>query len=359
VVGDHPVPGPRSAAAAAAIGEIAARVRADDYVIVLVSGGGTSLAAAPAPDVAGFGQDDLAELYAAVLASGADIVAMNAVRKRFARWSGGRLATALAPAHIQCLVVSDVLGDDVASISSGPCAPDPVTATALLAALQRTGLGARLPDAARRHLARAAAGEAPDTPKPSDRAFEHVTTRVIVSNGHALGAAADRVRAAGIDDVTVVGAPLTGEAAIAGVRLASDLIARRKRARGPRIARCVIWGGETTVTFAERAGPSAGVLGGRNQELALAAARSLSDAGEQGRDISILAAGTDGRDGPTDAAGAIVDGLTWPAVAAAGRDPAVDLAAHDAYRALDAAGALLRTGHSGTNVMDIVIGLVL
>jgi glycerate 2-kinase len=359
VVGDHPIPGPRSAAAAAAIGDLAARVRADDHVIVLVSGGGTSLAAAPALEVAQFGQDDLARLYAAVLASGADIVAMNAVRKRFARWSGGRLAVALAPARVHCLVVSDVLGDDVASISSGPCAPDPITAAALLTELERSRLWERLPEAARRHLARAARGDVPDTPKPSDRAFEHVMTRVIVSNAQALAAAGDGARAAGIDEVTVVAAPLTGEAAIAGVRLASDLIARRKRARGPRIARCVIWGGETTVTFADRAGPSAGVLGGRNQELALAAARSLFDAGDHARDITILAAGTDGRDGPTDAAGAIVDSLTWAAVTFAGRDPAADLAAHNAYPALDAGGALLRTGHTGTNVMDVVIGLVL
>jgi hydroxypyruvate reductase len=361
VVGDHPIPGPRSMAAADAIGAVAALVRGGDHVIVLVSGGATSLAAAPAPDVPAFSQDDLGALYTALMTSGADIVAMNAVRKRFIRWGGGRLAVALQGAWVHCLIVSDVLGDDVASISSGPCVGDPVTAPALVATLERGGLWARLPDAARRHLSAVARGDAPETPKPHDPAFARVAIRLIVSNAHALAAAAAAARAAGIDEVTVVESPLTGEASIAGVRLASELMARQKRARGPdaRKSKCVIWGGETTVTFATGGAPPADALGGRNQELALAAARSLDDDGEQMGRIAMLAAGTDGRDGPTDAAGGVVDGMTWRTVSAAGRDPAADLAAHAAHRALDAAGALLRTGHTGTNVMDIVIGLIL
>lgn len=361
VVGDHPIPGPQSMAAADAIGETTASVREGDHVIVLLSGGGTSLAAAPAPDVKGFSQNDLAGLYAALMTSGADITAMNAVRKRFARWAGGRLAVALAQAWVHCLIVSDVVGDDVASISSGPCVGDPMTAAALVASLERSGVWSRLPDAARRHLSAVASGDAPETPKPRDRAFAHVAVRVIVSNANAMSAAAAAARTAGIDEVTVAELPLTGEASIAGVRLASELMARQKRARGPdaRKSKCVIWGGETTVTFAGVGVPPADALGGRNQELALAAARSLDDDGEQMGRIAILAAGTDGRDGPTDAAGAIVDGTTWRAVEAAGRDPAADLASHAAHRALGAAGALLKTGQTGTNVMDIVIGLIL
>jgi glycerate 2-kinase len=310
--------------------------------------------------VPGFNQGDLAELYAALLASGADIVAMNAVRKRFARWSGGRLAVALTGAWVHCLVVSDVLGDDVASISSGPCVADPVTGSELVATLERGGLWRRLPEAARRHLSAVARGDAPETPKPHDPAFSRVAIRVIVSNAHAVAAAAAAALDMGIDDVTIVDAPLAGEASIAGVRLASELMARKKRARGPdaRKTRCVIWGGETTVTFATGE-LAADALGGRNQELALAAARSLADGGESVGRIAILAAGTDGRDGPTDAAGAVVDAMTWGAVAAAGRDPASDLASHAAYRALDAAASLVRTGQTGTNVMDVVIGLIL
>jgi glycerate 2-kinase len=360
VVGDHPIPGARSMAAARAVSDTVASVREGDHVVVLLSGGGTSLAAAPAADVPGFSQRDLADLYAALMTSGADIVAMNAVRKRFAQWSGGRLAVALTGAWVHCLVVSDVLGDDVASISSGPCVADPLSAPDVVAILERGGLWTRLPDAARRHLSAVARGDAPETPKPHDAAFSRVAIRVIVSNAHAVAAAAAAARHMGLDDVTIVDAPLNGEASIAGVRLASELMARQKRARGAdaRKSRCVIWGGETTVTFAT-GGPAADALGGRNQELALAAARSLADGGEQVSRIAILAAGTDGRDGPTDAAGAVVDAMTWRTVAAAGRDPATDLADHAAYRALDAAGALIRTGHTGTNVMDIVIGLIL
>jgi glycerate 2-kinase len=361
VAGDHPIPGPHSLAAADAIGETVADVRDGDHVIVLVSGGGTSLAAAPAGDVPGFSQRDLADLYAALMTSGADITMMNAVRKRFARWAGGRLAVALARAWVHCLIVSDVVGDDVASISSGPCVGDPVTARDLVPALERSGVWARLPDAARQHLAAVARGDAPETPKPQGAAFAHVATRVIASNANAVQAAATAARNAGIDEVTVSELPLSGEAAIAGVRLASELMARQKRARGPdaRKSKCVIWGGETTVTFAGPGAPPADALGGRNQELALAAARSLDDDGEETGRIALLAAGTDGRDGPTDAAGAIVDGSTWRTIEAAGRNPAADLASHTAYRALGSAGALLQTGPTGTNVMDIVIGLIL
>jgi hydroxypyruvate reductase len=363
VVGDHPIPAAQSAAAAQAIGDVAALIRPEDEVLALVSGGGTSLVAAPAPELADFTQGDLGVLYAALLASGADIVAMNAIRKRFTRWSGGRLAVAVAPARVHCLVVSDVLGDDLASISSGPWVADPVTSADLVASLERSRLWEKLPPKARAHLAAVVAGAASETPKPSDPAFATVAATVIVSNAHAIAAAAACARDAGIDEVTVVPTPLSGEAAIAGIRLASDLVARKKRARGPRMTRCLVWGGETTVTLDPPDDSGAGAaewpLGGRNQELALAAARSLREAGDNGSGITLLAAGTDGRDGPTDAAGAIVDGLTWYAVEGAGRDPARDLAAHDSYRALDAAHALLRTGHSGTNVMDIVIALIL
>lgn len=208
----------------------------------------------------------------------------------------------------------------------------------------------------RAHLERIACGEVPDTPKPGDPAFTNVRAQVIVSNRHAVEAAAARAREIGFDEVIISPTPLAGEASIAGVRLASELLARRKLARGAYRSRCVLWGGETTVTLGTaRSTPG---LGGRSQELALAAARSLADAGDTASGIALLAAGTDGRDGPTDAAGAIVDGLTWTAVSAAGRDPAADLAGHDAYRALDAASALLRTGYTGTNVMDVAFGLI-
>lgn len=359
VVGDHPIPKEGSFAAAQAIGDAASRVRGEDHVLALISGGGSSLAAAPAPQVHGLTQADVSALYQALLDSGADIHLVNSVRKRFVRWTGGRLAVAVAPAHVHCLAVSDIPGDDLGMISSGPCVADPLDARTLIRELQAAGVWLRLPEWARLHLDAVVQGREPETPKPGDPAFRHVAARVIVSNRHALEAAAAQARKAGIDEVVIEPALLGGEASIAGLRTASDLIARRKRARGPRISRCVLWGGETTVTIADA--PSAAVpgLGGRSQELALAAARSLADAGEQAAGITLLAAGTDGRDGPTDAAGAVIDRTTWAAIATAGRDPAVDLARHNAYCALDAAGALLRPGLTGTNVMDLVIGLLL
>jgi hydroxypyruvate reductase len=269
VVGDHPIPGPQSLAAAQAIGDVVAGVQTGDHVLVLISGGGSSLAAAPAPEVAGFSQGDLGQLYEALLASGADIHLVNAVRKRFARWTGGRLALALSHAHVHCLAVSDVPGDDPGAISSGPCVGDSMTAPTLVATLHASRVWQRLPRPAQMHLDAAANGLVPETPKPNAPALRQAATRVIVSNRQALETAAARARAAGIEEVTIEPALLTGEAAIAGVRMASDLIARRKRARGPRVPRCILWGGETTVTIPDQAGSDGAgpVRGGRCQEL--------------------------------------------------------------------------------------------
>jgi glycerate-2-kinase len=356
VVGDHPIPGAGSLAAAAAIADATTRVGSAERVLALVSGGASALVAAPLPDIPDFGPSELARLYEALLASGADIGIVNAVRKRFTQWSAGRITIALPGKRIDCLLVSDVPGDDPASISSGPFVGDPVVTSDLISRLERSGRWMRFDAVVRAHLERIACGEVPDTPKPGDPVFTNVRAQVIVSNRHAVEAAAARAREIGFDEVIISPTPLAGEASIAGVRLASELLARRKLARGAYRSRCVLWGGETTVTLGTASGTPG--LGGRSQELALAAARSLADAGDTASGITLLAAGTDGRDGPTDAAGAIVDGLTWTAVSAAGRDPATDLAGHDAYRALDAASALLRTGYTGTNVMDVAFGLI-
>ena len=352
VAGDHPEPGPGSLAAADALGGVAARVGAGDEVWVLLSGGTTSLIGAPEP---GISSRDLTALYALLLGSGLDITAMNRIRKRFSRWGGGKLARALAPATVRVYVVSDVIGDDFASIGSGPCVPDPTTAAEVRRLLEESALWDRVPSSARALVAAIEAGTAPETPKPGDAAFARVSLEVIASNRLALEAAARHAAAAGLKP-EVAAEPLAGEAAAAGARLAALLLQNCGRSGIPQQdaahahRRCFIWGGETTVTL----GSEAPGLGGRCQELALAAARTLDGAAAG---IALLAAGTDGRDGPTDAAGAIVDGATWAAATAAGRDPAHDLRAHDAYGSLDAAGALLRPGLTGTNVMDVVIGM--
>jgi hydroxypyruvate reductase len=348
VAGDHPEPGPNSLAAARALHQAATRASAGDEVWVLLSGGTTSLLGAP---VEGITPDELTAIYALLLASGLDITAMNRIRKRFSRWGAGRLARALAPARVRVYVVSDVIGDDLASIGSGPCVPDRSSAADVRDLLRRSALWERLPESARRQVTDAESGQTAETPKPGDPAFARVTLELIASNGLALEAAAKRAAELGLAPI-VTDTPLAGEAAEVGASVAATLL--QDCARGdipqPERRRCLIWGGETTVTL----GTSPPGLGGRCQELALAAARMLS-AAEPG--VALLAAGTDGRDGPTDAAGAIVDGRTWKAVTQAGRDPGRDLEAHDAYRALDAAGALLRPGLTGTNVMDVVIGI--
>jgi glycerate 2-kinase len=343
--GDHPEPGVRSFAAADALATVAARVRPQDEAWVLLSGGTTSLIGAPE---AGLSTDDLTRLYSLLLGSGLDITAMNRIRKRFSRWGGGKLARALAPARVRVFLVSDVIGDDLASIGSGPCVPDPTSASDIRRLLQNAGLWHSVPTSARELVESMETGRTAETPKPGDQAFARVTLELVVSNRLALEAAAKRAAELGLA-TDVVETPIAGEASAVGASVAAKLLYNCARHSIPQPS-CIIWGGETTVTL----GPGPSGLGGRSQELALAAARVLEGAP---KGTALLAAGTDGRDGPTDAAGAIVDGQTWPAIARASRDPARDLAAHDAYHALDAAGALLRPGLTGTNVMDVVIGV--
>ena len=336
VVGDHPEPLGGSLAAANALGDLTRQVRPGDHVWVLLSGGATSLIGAP---VEGLSQENLRTLYAALLSSGLDIAQMNRIRKRFTRWGGGKLAVALSGAAVRQLIVSDVIGDDLAAIGSGPLIGDPTTAQEihqLLPALPGLGNLAEL------------RGAVTETPKPDHPAVVSVTTRIVSSNRLALEAAS--TVAAGLGLVPeVVPNPVMGEARLAGASVAATLrnYSQSRSTQGA-ARRCVIWGGETTVTL----GASPG-LGGRSQELALAVAREL--AGTSG--ISVLAAGTDGRDGPTDAAGAFVDGSTWETIERAGIDPGKELESHNAYPALDAAGALFRPGLTGTNVMDVIIGI--
>ena len=347
VEGDHPEPGPSSFAAAEAVGAMAARVDGEDEVWVLLSGGTTSLIGAPEP---GLDPPELTAIYRLLLGSGLDITAMNRIRKRFTRWGGGKLARALAPARVKVYIVSDVIGDDLPSIGSGPCVPDPTTAAEVRELLEASGLWRRIPESARALVTSAERGKTAETPKQGDPAFAGVTLELIASNRLALEAAARRATELGLVP-TVMEAPISGEAATVGATLAHHLLEKRASNPGsPSKGFALIWGGETTVSL----GDGGEGLGGRCQELALAAARVMKNAPDG---IALLAAGTDGRDGPTDAAGAIVDGKTWAAISANGRDPARDLAGHDAYHALDAAGALLRPGLTGTNVMDIVIGV--
>lgn len=351
---EHPLPGAGSLAAALALKDLVSHIRPDDEAWVLLSGGSTSLLAAPV-EGSGIAQEDLGTLFASLFAAGLEIGIMNTIRKRVARWGAGRLATAFgqAGASTRCYIVSDVINDDLRAIGSGPCVPDATTAEDVQTILTRGRLWQKTPDSIRRYLNAVMKGTAPETPKETDAAFERVASRVIATNADAVDAAVARARESGLR-VAKIAEPLHGEAARAGARFVDGLdraFSQPEDASGPR---CVVQGGETTVTVS---GASGDGLGGRCQEFALAAARRLSESGDSGRNWWLLAAGTDGRDGPTDAAGAVVTGDTWPAIRRAGRDARRDLEFHDAYHALDAVRALFRPGATGTNVMDIVIAL--
>lgn len=355
LVGDHPVPARRSFTAAARIGQVIAQKRGGDLGVVLLSGGASSLIAAP---LRGMSEADLSQLFELLLGSGLDIHQTNAIRKRFSFWSAGRMALALAPARTHCLAVSDVTGDDLATIGSGPCTPDPTRVRQVIDLLNGVQLFGGISSSFRQYLLDSARGVIPETPKATHPAFAHVTARVVANNAIALNAAATAARRHGFSTV-VEQQPLVGDAAAAGARVAESLLEIRHRAeagRGPGQlggTHCHIWGGETTVALRGTA-----PAGGRCQEFALAASKYLSDAGDRARGIALLAAGTDGRDGTTDAAGAIVDASTWTAVGAAGRDAAAMLRAHESHDALAAANALFSPGPTGTNVMDMTIGLV-
>ena len=345
--GDHPVPGRNSFAAAAKIAEVTQGRRGTDSAIVLLSGGASSLIGAP---LRGMNESDLTALYELLLGAGLDIAAMNTVRKRFSRWGAGRLALALAPAATHCLAISDVAGDDLSVIGSGPCSPDASNVDDVTNVLKRANLLTRIPQTHRDYLAAVGRGTIPDTPTKNHPAFAHVSGRVIGSNRIAVQAACAAATAAGLStDASPI--RLVGEAARVGETIVRQLLeARTAGARG----RCFVWGGETTVTLGTFGNPAGG---GRCQEMALAAARVLDAAGEGAAGITLLAAGTDGRDGMTEAAGAVVDGGTWRAIAAHA-DPSQLLATHQSNAALNSVGALLPRRVTGTNVNDLVLGLV-
>jgi len=351
IVGDHPIPGRRSFDAAARLQQAIAKKRGSDLAIVLLSGGASSLIGAP---LRGMSEADYTSLCELLVGSGLDIARLNAVRKRFSLWGAGRMALALAPSRTFCFAVSDVPDNDLPSIGSGPCVPDPTKAQAVLEILEAATLLPKIAPAFRQYLNDAVRAIVPETPKATHPAFANVVARVIATNAVALNAVATAARRAG--SATVVSdAPLTGEASAAGAMVAAALVEARERA-GPDAALVFVWGGETTVTL--NTNDASPPQGGRCQEFALSAARQLAESGERARGITILSAGTDGRDGATDAAGAIVDASTWQRITQAGRDPAAALREHESYAALSAADALFAPGLTGTNVMDVTIGLV-
>ena len=344
IEGDHPIPGASSFEAADRVSALAAGTTGDSDAIVLISGGATSLIAGPVP---GIRERELQETFSALLASGADIELMNAVRKRLLRFGAGRLAIALNSRRVHCLIASDVVGNDPASIASGPCVADTSTAHETRVRARKAGAWEALPAAVRAHIDAMADGRLPDVPPRDHPRFASTSAQVILDRTDAeRGAASSAANLGAAVEVRLD--PLSGEASDAGREFASQLLTRERNN-----IECVIWSGETTVSLGRKPG-----RGGRCQEFALACAMSLEAAGSVARGIAVLAAGTDGRDGPTDAAGAIIDATTCAEMRRNGVDPVAALGAHDSYRALEGAGALLKTGPTGTNVNDLVIALL-
>lgn len=338
----HPLPDQAGADAAARVAELAAAAGPGDTLLVLLSGGSSALLASP---VEGVSLDDLTATTKALLAGGASIGELNCVRKHLSALAGGGLVRLASPATVVALVLSDVVGDDPAVIGSGPTVPDPSTAREALSVLDRRAGGAPLPGSVRQVLEDMVAGVRPETPGPGDPVFDRAHTAVIGGNSDALAAAARRAGELGYPTRVVDGA-LTGEARLAGARIADDM----STAAGEQPV-CLLYGGETTVTVVGDG------VGGRNQELALAAA--LHAEGWAGApDWVVAAVGTDGRDGPTDAAGGVVDRATASRIREAGGDPVGLLARNDSHRALGMSGDLVVTGPTGTNVADLVVALV-
>ncbi|MEC7793175.1 MAG: glycerate kinase [Pseudomonadota bacterium] len=328
----HPVPDAAGEAATQEVLSLLDGLAPDDLVVALITGGGSALLAAPPK---GLELADEQALNQALLASGAPIGVMNAIRKQLSRVKGGRLALAAAPARVVSLVVSDVPGDDPAEVASGPTVPGPSNRATALAAIRAWNID--LPPAVRRFLETAEE----DAPSPDDPAFARNTVQVIASAARSLEAAADLAVSQGIP-AHILSDAMEGEAR--DVARAHAAIAREVSLRNRPFARpCLLLsGGETTVTLRHKG------RGGRNSEFLLAFALAIE--GQDG--ICAMAADTDGIDGSEDNAGAFADGTTCAALRAAGIDPAEALARNDAYTAFKAAGLLFTPGPTGTNVND-------
>jgi glycerate 2-kinase len=328
----HPVPDRRGLTASARLLDVAGGAGEGDLVLFLVSGGGSALTPAPAPPIT---LEEKQAVTRLLLASGATIGELNAVRKHLSLFKGGQLARAAWPATVLTLALSDVIGDPLDVIASGPTAPDPTTFADALDVLAQRGIAARVPGSIMRRLEAGRAGEIEETPKPGDPIFDRVRNVVIGNNALVTDGAVATAERLGFR-TELLTRELEGEAR----DVARDFVARARRLTTPG---CLIAGGETTVTVRGQG------RGGRCQEFALAAALELRPSDR----ITVLAAGTDGTDGPTDATGAIVDATSVARGAAAGADAWHALGDNDAYAFLRASGDLVVSGPTRTNLLDL------
>lgn len=338
VYGDHPVPGPASFRAGRRLLEYVREIPETDSVLYLLSGGGSAVAEVPA---GGLAPEEITATTRELLASGAAIGEMNAIRRHLSAIKGGQLALASDVRWFGTIAISDVVGDPPADIASGPTVADPSTFADALRVVEARRLRPRLPPRVVRHLEAGRRGEVPETPKPPDPRLRRAPFVIAASNRIALRAAAQAAFRRGYS-VRLGSSRMTGETRPVAERFARVLVGRRS-AR----SFALLGGGETTVTLGRRAG-----RGGRNQEFALAAVPIL-----EGREAVVLSIGTDGIDGPTDAAGGWADGRSAVRARALGVDVRRSLDRHASYAALARLRTLLRTGPTGTNVMDLHVGL--
>jgi glycerate 2-kinase len=336
----HPIPDVNGERGARCIAMIAQDARPDDLIVCLISGGASALMPLPAPPISLKQKQATTQL---LLNCGADIHEINCIRKHISLVKGGQLARLAYPATILTLILSDVIGDDLDVIGSGPTVPDRSTFADARAILEKYGIANKVPREVRERLN----SNEHETPKPGDKIFKRVQNLIVGSNRLAVDAAASEARALGYRTM-ILSTFIEGETReVARVHAA---IAKEIRATGNPVKppACVISGGETTVTIRGTG------LGGRNQEFALAAAFDIAGL----KNVLILSAGTDGSDGPTDAAGAFADGSTLARARAAGMDATNFLANNDSYHFFERLGTLIKTGPTETNVADIRIVLI-
>jgi hydroxypyruvate reductase len=339
----HPLPDARGLEAARAVEAMVGGLAADDIVVVLLSGGASALLPAPVPGVS---LEDKAAVTSRLMRAGATITELNTVRKHLSRLKGGGLARAAAPARVVTLVLSDVVGDDLSTIASGPTVPDPTTYADALRILDDRGLASAVPSSVLRHLEAGGRGEAAETPKPRDPIFRRVRTHLIGSNRISVQAAAREAQRQGLRPL-VLTTRLEGEArevARALVAILRECVESGTPAAPPV---CLLAGGETTVTVRGNG------RGGRNQEMAVAAAEDLASFPVE----AVMAAlATDGVDGASEAAGGVADRTSVARAQALGlAPPAAFLAANDSSAFLGPLGDLIVTGPTGTNVVDLAV----
>ena len=339
----HPVPDRAGQAATQRLLALSSTLTAHDLLIVLLSGGASSLMPAPVPGVT---LADKQRVTRQLLRCGAGIGEINTVRKHLSNVKGGRLA-ASTKATIVTLILSDVLGDDLSAIASGPTAPDPTTYGEAVECLKRYRLWSSAPPSVRAHLEQGRRGLCAETPKPGAPLFRRIHHEIIGNNDVALAALLSTAGSAGLR--TVLHPVLTGEARVAGAHvgsLAQSVLTKQEPVSKPC---CLIAGGETTVTVKGRG------RGGRAQEFAVAAAEAIAGL----PNVWVAAVGTDGSDGPTDVAGALVSGDTWNRAEQLGVDLGAALKRNDTYTALKRLRCHIVTGPTGTNVNDLYLLFVL